>query len=225
MNNLPPKNCTDCPVFKKSLFKDFNHELLSWLSSRKKPVSFHKKTFLFHQGNKVEGLFCHLQGLGRVVQTDAKGNIRFSRFVLPGDTSGHRSLFIEETYKGSTDVISDDLQACFIPKSEILYLFSGNSSFAKNLVIRISEELNRSEEESIALKERNVRSRLAQLLYKLCLNYANQINDSQFLIRSEITKKDIANVLMVASETIIRLMSEMKAEGLIATRSSRRIHS
>ncbi|MDH5230721.1 MAG: helix-turn-helix domain-containing protein, partial [Gammaproteobacteria bacterium] len=41
-------------------------------------------------------------------------------------------------------------------------------------------------------------------------------NQTQTILKSEITKKDIANLLMVADETIIRLMTEMRNEGLIS---------
>lgn len=210
-----PKDCRNCPVWKKSLFRDFSSDLIQWVTERKKTVTLNKKEILFSQGQDVDGIFCHLSGLAKVVQKDADGNIRFSRLVLPGDTSGHRSLFIETQYKGTADVLSDTLQACYIPKADILYLLSNNASFAKNLVIKISSELIRSEEEQISVKEKTVRGRLAQLLCELCDAHSDQINDRQFLIKSEITKVDIASFLAVANETIIRLMSEMKSEDLI----------
>ncbi|NOZ53332.1 MAG: Crp/Fnr family transcriptional regulator [Gammaproteobacteria bacterium] len=211
-----PENCHGCPVWKKSLFKDFDPGLLDWLKKRKVWCNFTKKDRLFNQGQVVEGIFCHLSGLAKVVQKDGKAKIRFSRLVLPGDTSGHRSLFIEQKYKGTADAISDNVQACFILKSDILYLLSNNASFAKNLVIKISTELKRSEEQQISVKEKTVRARLAHVIYYLCNEYSDQINEEQFVIRSEITKKDLASLLLVANETVIRLMSEMKTEGLIS---------
>jgi CRP-like cAMP-binding protein len=210
-----PKDCRDCPVWKKSLFKDFEPDLIRWLTERKKTFSLKKKDVLFQQGETVDGIFCHLSGLAKVVQRDADGNVRYSRLVLPGDTSGHRSLFIEPRYKGTADVLSDTLQACYIPKADILYLLSNSASFAKNLVIKISSELMRSEEEQISVKEKTVRGRLAQLLVEICDAHSERINDNQFQIKSEITKVEIAGFLSVANETVIRLMSEMKSEGLI----------
>ena len=210
-----PKDCRSCPVWKKSLFRDFDQGLIRWVTEKKKTVSLKKKDILFRQGQEVEGIFCHLSGLAKVVQKDTKDNIRFSRLVLPGDTSGHRSLFIETAYKGTADVISQELQACYIPKADILYLLSNNASFAKNLVIKISMELIRSEEEQISVKEKSVRGRLARLLCELCDVDSEKLNDKQLLIKSDLTKRDIAGFLSVAHETIIRLMSEMKSEGLI----------
>jgi CRP-like cAMP-binding protein len=194
-----------------------NPGLIQWITERKKTVTLHKRNVIFQQGQEVEGIYCHLSGLAKVVQRDADDNIRFSRFVLPGDTSGHRSLFIEPRYKGTANVISEDLQACYIPKGDILYLLSHSASFAKNLVIRISAELIRSEEEQISFKEKTVRSRLAQLLCELCDADSEKNSKGRRVIRADITKRDIAGFLAVANETVIRLMSEMKSEGVIET--------
>jgi CRP-like cAMP-binding protein len=210
-----PNDCRQCPVWKKSLFRNFEPNLIDWLTSRKRTCTLYKKDILFQQGDDVEGIFCHLSGLAKVVQKDNDGNARYSRLVLPGDTSGHRSLFIETQYKGTAEVMSDTLQACYIPKDDILHLLSSNASFAKNLVIKISQELIRSEEEQISVKEKTVRGRLAQLLCELAQEHSDTLNDNQLVIKSEITKVDIAGFLSVANETIIRLMSEMKSEGLI----------
>jgi len=211
-----PKNCQDCPVWKKSLFRDFNPDLVDWLANRKSWHSFSKKDIIFRQGQDVGGIFCHLSGLAKVVQTDEAEKVRFSRLVFPGDTSGHRSLFIETQYKGTASVVSNDLQVCFIDKEDILFLLSNDVSFSKNLVAKISTELNRSEEDKISIKEQTVRTRLAHLIYNLCNEYSDKINETQFVIKTEITKRDIAGLLMVANETVIRLMSEMRIEGVIS---------
>ena len=211
-----PINCRECPVWKKSLFRDLDQELIRWVTERKQTVNLQKKDILFSQGQNVEGIYCHLSGLAKVTQKDASGNVRFSRLVLPGDTSGHRSLFIETKYKGTADVMSNSLQACYIPKTDIIYLLSNSASFARSLVIKISLELIRSEEEQISVKEKTVRGRLARLLCELCEVHGDRINNDQWLIQSEITKVDIAGFLAVANETIIRLMSDMKLEGLIS---------
>ncbi|MDH5231219.1 MAG: Crp/Fnr family transcriptional regulator, partial [Gammaproteobacteria bacterium] len=211
-----PKNCSECPVFASSLFKDLKQDLIDWLAERKQLLRLEKKQELFHQNETVQGIFCHLDGLAKVVQKDSSNNIRFTRLVLPGDTSGHRSLFIENSYKGTAVVVSETLKACFISKVDILFLLSNNASLAKNLIVKISNELTRAEDQVISVKERNVRSRLAYLLYNLSNDYSDVYNQTQTILKSEITKKDIANLLMVADETIIRLMTEMRNEGLIS---------
>jgi len=210
-----PQNCMMCPVRNDSLFCDFDDGLTNWVAQRKVHLSLSKEDILFTQGDDVKGIYCHLQGLTKVVQKDPRGKIRFSRLVLPGDTSGHRSLFIAEKYKGTASVLSHDFHACFIPKEDILFLLSSSPSFAKNLVTKISNELSRSEDKAISVREKNVLHRLAILLLELYTHYSDKFENGSRILKSEITKRDIASAMLVANETIIRLMSEMKSEGII----------
>lgn len=213
-----PVDCQSCPVWKKSLFVDLEPQLIMWLTERKQTCALKNKDILFKQGEVVAGMYCHLDGLVKVEQKDNEdngGSVRFARLVMPGDSSGHRSIFIAQHYKGTAEVISETFQACFIKKDDIMHLFAEDVSFAKNLVVKISNEVLRSQQKQIAVKGRSVRSQLAQLLSELCEEYSEKISDSQYLIKTVITKKELAEILSIASETMIRQMSEMKSEGLI----------
>ena len=75
-----PKDCKDCPVWKKSLFREFNQDLVLWVSDKKQTVTLKKKDVLFSQGQDVEGIFCHLSGLAKVVQKDTEGNSPLAAF-------------------------------------------------------------------------------------------------------------------------------------------------
>ena len=98
------------------LFKDFSEELKNWLGGRLEKRRFKKGEFLFSQGETVQGIFVHLAGLAKITQKDEHGKVEYSRLVLPGDSSGHRSLFIENSYKGSAEVLSESLMAVFIKR-------------------------------------------------------------------------------------------------------------
>lgn len=210
-----PISCHECNVWKKSLFKDFDSQLIEWLDQKKKPETILKTEMFFKQGEPVTGIYCHYNGLSKVIQKDSKDKIRFTRLVYPGDTSGHRSLFIQNTYQGTTIALSDEVSACFISTEDILFLLTKNPSFAKNLIVKISGELNRSEEDMMATKEKTVRGRLAQLIYNLAIEYSDKQDNDHYVIKTEITKREFAKLLLVADETVIRLMSEMMKEEMI----------
>lgn len=209
------KSCQNCPIWKKSLFKDLNIDLVKWLENNKTSNNYQKGDYIFLQGSAVTGLFCHADGLSKVSQRDLKDNVRFSRLVFPADTSGHRSIFIEHNYKGSNEVISEELSACFISKEAVSNLMNHDTLFAKNLIIRIAQDLSNLEEEQAFLREKTVRGRLALFIYRLTENYGEAIDEGQSLIKTAISKRDIAKLLLVANETVIRLMTELKNEKII----------
>ena len=170
---------------------------------------------LFEQGQPVGGLFCIAEGLIRVRQRGKQVKPRFVRLVLPGDTAGHRSLFTEEHFKGTATVISERVSVCFVPSGTILTLIGSSTEFAKSLLKRLSGELDRAEEDQVATKEKSVRGRLAQLIWTLCESYSESGSGGTRVLRSEISKVDIARMLSVADETVIRLMTEFKRDGVI----------
>ncbi len=67
----------------------------------------------------------------------------------------------------------------------------------------------------MATKEKTVRGRLAQLVYNLAVEYSDKMDNGNYVIKTEITKRELAKLLLVADETVIRLMSEMMKEEII----------
>lgn len=209
------KTCETCPAWPKSLFKSLTTEQLQLLEKMKSPNQFKKNEFLFKQGENVTGIFCNADGLIKTIQTDRAEKIKFSRLVYPGDSAGHRSLFIEEKYKGSASVVSETANVCFISKEIILSLLTSNNEFAKNLIYKLASEIDQSISEQIDIKERSLFSRLCSLLLDLFNNFSEKNSDGQLILKITISKVEIARLLSVADETVIRMMSELKSESVI----------
>ena len=165
----------------------------------------------------MRGLFCNGSGLLKVIQKNQSDKVIFSRFVYPGDTVGHRSIFVEDSYKGTCSVISEQAEVCFINKKEVITLFSENTEFAKALIAKISGELERSVDEHILMRESTAFSRLCSLLIRLFDEYSEKTSEEHFL-RAAVSKVDMARCLSMADETVIRFMSELQKDGIIETR-------
>lgn len=209
------QSCDSCPAWPKSLFKSLNKDQLAALSLLKVPQENIKNDFLFNQGDPVNGIFCNGDGLLKITQKDSHDKIKFSRLVYPGDSAGHRSIFIAEKYKGSACVVSDKSHTCFISKANLLNLFSSNNEFAKDLISKISTELDRSVSDQIKIKERSVTSRLCSLLVDLFDNFSESTSEKNRALRLTISKVELARLLSVADETVIRIMTELKNESIL----------
>ena len=217
------KSCASCPIWTKSLFQSLPADAIHELIEQKQSLTLKRNQQLFLQGEETRGLFCISAGLIRIEQRGSSEKSRFIRLAVPGDTAGHRSVFVDKAYKGTAAVISESAEACFIPKSVLLSLIGAFPEFALRLVQKIATELDRSEEDRIAIKERTVRSRLAEILLSLAKRYADRTSDNSAILKSELSKVDLARMLSVADETVIRLMTEFKNDGVIEY-SDRRIH-
>jgi len=65
------------------------------------------------------------------------------------------------------------------------------------------------------LAQKSVRERLADTLLLLVKMYGTRGLDHQLSV--ELTREDIASLVGTATETTIRLLSDLKSEGIIAT--------
>lgn len=207
--------CNTCPAWKKSLFSSLNEHELFELSKIKAICRYQKNEHLFKQGAEVTGLYCNGEGLVKVDQSDSSGKVKFSRLVYPGDTAGHRSIFIEKNYKGTASAVSESVNCCYISKDNVLQFFAKNNEFAKKLITKLSFELEGSEKDQIESKEKSVFSRVCSLLIKLFDNFSETNLQGTQQLTISISKADIAKILSVADETIIRAMSELKNDSVI----------
>ena len=190
---------------------------MQWLEQKAKQKQvevFSKEEILFRQGEKVRGLFWIEEGLVKVTQKNG-AKLQFARFAFSHDTIGHRSIFIEKDYRGTAEAISDYVRAYFFPTKEILEYFSQEPSFAKALLVKISQELHRAEEEQFFYKDSSVRQRLARFLLDMAAKCSER-HEKGLLFRYDMKKTDLADILGVADETLIRTMSELKDQNLLA---------
>ena len=100
-------------------------------------------------------------------------------------------------------------------------LFSQNPAFAQELVKKMAVELERTVEEKIELKEKSTFARLCFLLINLFEQFSEETTEGHFNLKSDITKVELAQILAVADETVIRHMSELRSDGVIKQNGKR----
>lgn len=210
MNESCYLTCKNCPVWKKSLFSDLDDETLSKLNASKKHSKYSRNQFAFKQGEETTGIFCIASGGFKIMQNFGNGET-IVRVVAPGDTAGHRSLFIEEKYKGSAQAFKNS-SACFISTDTILELLKKNTKFSLHLIKKLSIDIISIEKQNIEHKSKNVRERLATFI----INYVDDFKDEDSAhVEMRLTRSEIATLVGAAEDTIIRLFSEFRDEGWI----------
>ena len=185
------------------------------LELNKEPLCLKKMDKVFKQGDLVDGIYFVLEGLVKITQLDQAGKVIFTRLAMPLDTFGHRSIFIQKTFLGTAEILSNMAKVYYIPVEEVNQLMSTNTEFARSLIVKISSELLRAEESGFKVKEKTTFERVAEFLYRVSQNYS--MTDSRGIIKfkSEIPKNIISSILLVADETVIRSMSELKKNKII----------
>jgi len=119
---------------------------------------------------------------------------------------GFRAMFSGEPYKVSASTLEES-NICFIGKEDFLNMIDENPSLRNGIIKELSKELGDRAIFITNLAQKSVRERLAFALLILSDIYGKeQIN---------LTREDMANFVGTATETLIRLLKDLKDDGMI----------
>lgn len=210
------ENCSNCISLCHGIFNAVGQEPLEDISDHKISNVFKKGQTLFMQGNPPFGMYCIKSGIIKITQVGTDGKESIVRLAKAGDTIGHRSLFSEQVYQATATAITD-AKVCFYDKKYIQKLVKTEPSVSYNLISKLGRDLGDAEHRLSSFTQKNVRERLAELLLTLQEEFGTQVSDTDTRIRLDIklTREEMASIVGTASETLIRFITEFKAEKLI----------
>ena len=187
---------------------------LEKLSLNKSCIRYKRGQTLFYEGTRPMGLFCLNSGKVKVYKLSSQGKEQIINIAKPGDFLGYRAILSEEFYSASATVL-EDAAICFIPREDFLGLLRSNPDFFQRIIKNICHELGVMRERISDLAQKSVRERLAGSLLMLKETYGVD-GEKSTLIDIQLSREDLANIVGTATETVIRLLSEFKKDGLIS---------
>ncbi|HBF20721.1 MAG TPA: hypothetical protein DDW81_11535 [Cryomorphaceae bacterium] len=130
---------------------------------------------------------------------------------------GYRSILSDEPISASITAL-EDTYACYIPKSSFFEVIEENPKFSLNVLKLSCHELGEAGKMIASLAQKTVRERLAEIMLVLRATFGE---DEEGYIDIKLTREEIANMVGTATESAIRLLSELKDEGCISTQGRR----
>ena len=205
--------CEFCASRKQSLFSSLPESQLCVISEVKNQISHRKGQIVYYEGTKPLGIFCVNAGVIKVYKTASNGKEQILYLAKEGDFLGYHALLGEESYGNSATIIKD-AKICFIPKEAFLSSMMKNPDFFRRITKQLSHELGIMEDKLTDASQKSIRERLAFLLLQLANTYGVDGGGHQ-QIDLILTREEIAGMVGTATESVIRLLSEFKKDGLI----------
>ena len=205
-------SCETCRSRLDSVFCLLEEEQLADLSLTKQCNFYVKGQTLFNEGNMPMGLYCINTGKVKLSQEGFEGREQIIRLAKDSDILGYRALISGEVYS-ATATILEDSRICHIPKQYFYELLQKNSKIASGIMKLLADDLKQAESKITNIAQKPVLERLAETLIMLKEYYGTE-SDNNYL-NINITREEIANIIGTATETVIRLMSDLKKEGMI----------
>lgn len=203
--------CENCIVREFSSLKALNKEELLKMAECKTSVTIKKGDLIFEEGDNVNGIYCVKDGICKLTKLSPNGKDHIVKLVKKGELLGQRSLISDEPVNLSAFAI-EDMEVCFIPKSEILGFFDSNNKFSMNVMKTICGDLKEADETMVNLAQKSVKVRLAITLLYLEDTFGKNEDNS---LKIQLSREELASLIGTATESCIRLLSEFNKLGMI----------
>ena len=203
--------CEQCIVREFSSLKALGKEELLQMADCKTSYIIKKGEPIFEEGESVNGIFCIKDGICKLSKLSANGKDQIVKLVKPGELLGQRSLISDEPANLSA-VALEDMEVCFIPKTEIMGFFNKNNQFSMNVMKTICGDLKEADDHMVSMAQKSVKERLAETLLYLEDTFGKNSDGS---LHIQLSREELAGMIGTATESCIRLLSELNKTGII----------
>lgn len=210
-------NCQQCIIKQFNSLKTLSTDELKCVSGHKDEISFKKGDILFKEGTMLNGVYCVKEGKCKLTKLSPNGKEQIVKFIKSGDMLGYRSVLSDEPASLSV-VALEDMEACFIPKQDIYDSIQENKNFSKDMFKVVCDDLKDSNASMTNMAQKTVRERLADTLLFLDETFGE---DEDGNINVQLSREEISNVIGTATESAIRLLSELNKDKVIVLKGKR----
>lgn len=188
------------------LWSELPQDVKWQFESQSQKLELKRGDFIYRQGDLPKGLYFVKKGLvGLILIGASSGKEHLLRFFREGQFFGHRSLFSEEGYHGTTVALEPTVLK-LVPKAVVLNAIEKNPILLKDVVKVLAKELRRAETQHVMILENEVLVRIAQSLV-----YLKDIRPEH-----EWTRQEIANFCASTVSTVIKGLAQLEDMKLIS---------
>lgn len=210
-NHQAMSKCEQCIVREFSSLKALKKDELLKIADCKTSFTIKKGDTIFSEGEQVNGIFCIKDGVCKLSKLSQNGKEQIIKLVTKGELLGQRSMISDEAVNLSA-VALEDMEVCFIPKTDVMGFFDTNNEFSMNVMKNICGDLKESETHTISMAQKTVKERLAETLVYLESTFGKSEDGS---LQIQLSREELSGMIGTATESCIRLLSDFKKLGLI----------
>ncbi len=205
------EDCLNCKNRFHSIFCELKDEEVLELNQQKFCSLYKKGQALFHEGAYPYALYIINHGKVKLL-VNMDGKEQIVRLAQDGDTIGYRALLSKDKYS-ATAVAMEESKICTIPANFFFKIIEQNIKVAMSYTSLLAKELREAQTKMAELALKPVRERVAESLIVLKQTFGLD-KDGQ-TINVNISREEIAQLAGTATETSIRVLSDLKKSQII----------
>ncbi|MEB2284897.1 MAG: hypothetical protein B6D46_12290 [Polyangiaceae bacterium UTPRO1] len=210
-------SCQQCTVRALTFIADLSSEELVDFQTCTVTGLYKPRQVVFHEGTPATGLYVLCHGNVKLYQSDRFGREFIIDVATPGAILGELGLDDGETFSASAEALTE-AQLSFLPRERLVKFLERHPKTSVQLMAALSRALAATRRKAGELALKRADARLADLLLRLgdgtCREAAT--NGALPLIRLGYSRRELADMIGVSTETAIRLLAKLKRNRMIA---------
>ncbi len=203
--------CNQCIVRELNSLKFLTKDEIIRVSNCKTSTTIKKGESLFEEGERINGVYCIKSGVCKISKMSENGKNQIVNLAQRGDLIGERSLISDEA-SNLNAIALNEMEVCFVPREEIISDLEKNPSFTMDILKNMASNLKKSDNFLVNMAQKTVKQRMAETLIRLQKKFG--VNE-EGAINLQLSREDIASIVGTATESAIRLLSDLKKKKII----------
>jgi len=191
--------------------------LVRLTSDQREVCDYKKKHVLYAEGQRPRVLYYVIKGKIKIYKTNQDGKELITNILSEGDFWGYSSILEDINYRENAEVL-EDASLMLIPATDFMELVTNDRKVAKQFIRLISRNVLEKEDDLLNLAYNSLRKKVAYGLVQQIVSFKEPGLE---LITLNLSRKEMAQAIGVATESLIRTLADFKEEGLIDIRDGK----
>jgi CRP/FNR family cyclic AMP-dependent transcriptional regulator len=181
------------------------------ISDEREVYDYKKKYVIYAEGQKPKAVYYVLRGKVKAYKTNEDGKELITDIFVAGDFLGYNPVLKGMNYADNAQVI-EDASVMSIPNEEFIALLTSDTQVMQQFIRLITKNIMEKEETLVNLVYNSLRKKVAYGLVKALDKYKKEGSEQTVL---ELSRENLAQLVGVATESLIRTLADFKIEKLI----------
>jgi CRP-like cAMP-binding protein len=189
---------------------------MSELALKARTKNLERKEQLYFEGDQPSYIYYIIEGKVRTYRVNADDKELVTALYNQGDYFGYLELLQDRPYEEYAAAL-EDCKLAMISKEDFFSTVLSNREVAASFMSMLAKNVSDKEQDLVQMAYDTVRKRVASALVRLYDKF-NTNNEKHFAMT--ISRDELASIVGTATESVIRILSEFKADGWIHVRGS-----
>lgn len=171
-----------------------------------------RRQTLYCEGNGATHLFAIRSGRVKLVKSYATGRTRIAAVLDPGDLFGFEAIF-DDAYDCTAEALTD-CELCLASADQLKRLVAEVPRIATDLAGYLHRQLSRARERHVAITATGATAKMAGYLLHSLASCGVE-HDHESAVAGDLTLSDLGGILGVSPETVCRVLSSLRADGIV----------